>query len=63
MLWEKAGISAKLFEGLNDAFGHERLHYVEPNVLGGTVDEKDGVAVTQLSDGVAKKMSRWTLSR
>ena len=63
LLGERAGISTKLFEGLDDAFGHERLHSVEQNVLGGTVDEKDGVSVTQLADGVAKKMSRWNLSR
>ena len=54
LLGERAGISAKVFEGLNDAFGHERLHAVEPNVLGDTVDEKDSVALTQLAYGVAK---------
>ena len=54
LLGERSGISAKLFEGLNDSFGHERLHAVEPNVLGGTVNEKDGVAVTHLADGVSK---------
>ena len=54
MLGERAGIGAKLFEGLDDALGHKRLHAVEPYSLGGTVNEKDGVAVTQLADGVAK---------
>ena len=54
LLGERAGISAKVFEGLDDAFGHERLHAVEPNVLGDTVDEKDSVALTQLAYGVAK---------
>ena len=53
-LGERAGISAKLFKGLDGAFGHKKLHSVESNVLGGTVDEKDGVEVTQISDGVAK---------
>ena len=54
LLGEISGIGAKLFEGLNDALVHERLHAVEPDVIGSTVDEDDGVAVTQISDGVAK---------
>ena len=45
-LGERARIGAKVFEGLDDAFKHERLHNEEPNVLIGAVDEKDGVAVT-----------------
>ena len=63
LLGERAGISAKLFEGLDDTFGYERLHAVEPNVLGGTFNEKDGVAVTQITDGITNTMSRWTLLR
>ena len=51
---ERAGISAKLFEVLNDAFGHERLHVVEPNILGGTVNQKDRISVTHLADCVTK---------
>ena len=43
-----------MYKGPDDAFGHKRLHAVEPNVLGGKVDEKDEVAVTQLADGVSK---------
>ena len=54
LLGERASISAKLFEGLDDAFGHERLHAVEPNALGGTFNKKDSIAVTQ-PVGVAKK--------
>ena len=54
LLWERAGIGAKLFECLNDALGHKKFHAVEPDVLGGAVDEKNCVAVTQISDGVAK---------
>ena len=54
LLGERAGIGANIFEGLNDACRYERLHAVELNVLGGMVDEKDGIAVTHISDGVAK---------
>ena len=43
-----------MFKGIDDALVHERLHSVEPDVLGGEDDEKDGIAVTQLADGVAK---------
>ena len=54
LLGERAGIGAKFFKGLNDALGHERLHAVEPDVLGGMVNGKDVVAVTQLAGGVFK---------
>ena len=54
LLEERASIGIKLFKGLDDAFGHERLHTIEPNVLGGTVYEKGSVEVTHLADGVAK---------
>ena len=54
LLGERAGISAKLYKGLDDVFGHKRLHSVEPNVLGSKVDEMDEVAVTQLAYGVSK---------
>ena len=39
LLGKRAGIGAKIFESLNDAFGQEKLHAVETNVLGGAVDE------------------------
>ena len=51
---ERVSISAKLLHGLNDALGHEIIHAAEPYVIGGVVDEKDSVVVTQLADGVAK---------
>ena len=54
MLGERSGIGAKFFEGLDNTLRHEKLHSVEPDVLGGAVYEKDGVAETQLADGVAK---------
>ena len=59
LIGDRAGIGAKLFEGLDDAFRHERLHNIEPNVLGGAVDDKDGVAVTHLAESVAF-FFRWT---
>ena len=58
LLGDRAGIGAKCFEGLDDAFKHERLHNVEPNVLGVAVNEKNGVAVTQVADCVTKNNSQ-----
>ena len=52
--WGESRHHCEFFKGLDDAFGHERLHTIEPNVLGGTVYEKDSVEVTHLADGVAK---------
>ena len=54
LLGDRSGIGAKLLKVLNDALGQKILHAVKPNVLGSAVDKKDGVAVTQLADGVAK---------
>ena len=54
LLGERSSIGKNLFEGLDGAFRYKRLHAVELNVLGGMVDEKDGIAVTQLADDFAK---------
>ena len=54
LFWKSSSVCAELLQGLNDGRQHERPHAVEPQVLGGSVNKEDGVAESQLADGVAK---------
>ena len=54
LFWKGSSVCAELLQGLNDGRGHERPLAVEPQVLGSSVNEEDGVAEAQLADGVAK---------
>ena len=51
---KSSNVCTELLQGLNDGRRHKRPHAVEPQVLGSSVNEEDGVAESQLADGVAK---------
>ena len=49
-----SGVCAELLKGFNNARRNQRLHFVEPQVLGCAVNEQDGVAKPKFADGVAE---------
>ena len=54
LFWKGSSVCAELLEGIDDGRRHQRPHSVEPQVLGCSVDEEDGVAEAQFADGVAE---------
>ena len=51
---ETAGVGSKLLEGADHVRGQQVLETVDPDVLGGLVDEEEGKAEADLADGIAK---------
>ena len=52
-LWHAACVSPELFEGVDHAVGLQIPEAVQPDVLGGVVDEEKGEAKSEPTDGVA----------
>ena len=52
-LGETASVGSKLLDGADHVRGQQVLESVDPDVLGGTVDEEKGKAEAKFADGVA----------